>query len=299
MKKYDVIVIGGGFAGLACCIRLIQHGMSCLIIEKNGNLLGKVCGDGLTASALEYLKMIDIDPVAVEGKKVFSKIIYRQGCRKEFFFSELFGTDYEYGISRDILIDFILSCALSNGASVAWNHNCRNITCQNNEYCVDGLYFADEIVIAGGVNGRRIIQTSLPKDLPIGISSRIQGECRYSDDSFHYFYDTCYGNGYAWLFPIGKCTWNIGVYGCEGTRIKQLYYDFEKKIFDDDSGFKYLREPKGALVGATKEKFDNVSLFRLVGDCAFSANYETGEGISFAIRDGIIAAEEIIEKRRK
>lgn len=298
MKKYDVIIIGGGFAGLACCIRLIQHGMSCLIIEKNSNLLGKVCGDGLTVSALVYLKMISIDPIAVEGKKVFSKIIYRQGVRKEFFFSELFGMDFEYGVSRDVLIDYILDYALANGAVITWNHNCQKITHLNKEYCVDGIYYANEIVLAGGVSGRRIIQTSLPKDLPLGISARIHGECGYSDDSFHYFYDNCYGNGYAWLFPIGKHKWNIGVYGCEGKRIKQIYYDFEKKIFDGNSEFKYLREPKGALVGATKEKFSNNSPFQLVGDCAFSSNYETGEGISFAIRDGITAAEGIIEKGR-
>ena len=56
-------------------------------VEKNNDLSGKVCGDALTVSALMYLKMINIDPIAIEGKKVFSKIIYRDGVHKELFFS--------------------------------------------------------------------------------------------------------------------------------------------------------------------------------------------------------------------
>lgn len=299
MKKYDVIIIGGGFAGLACCIHLVQHGMSCLIVEKNNDLSGKVCGDALTVSALTYLKMINIDPIAIEGKKVFSKIIYRDGAHKELFFSELFGMDFEFGVSRDILINYILDYALVNGAVVAWNHECRNITHMNKGYCVDGVYYASEIVLASGVTGRRIIQKSLPKDLPMGISARIQGKCGYSNESFHYFYNNCYGDGYAWLFPIGKDMWNVGVYGCERKHIKQLYYNFEKELFDDNREFEYLRKPKGAFVGATKEIVCNNSPFWFVGDCAFSSNYETGEGISFAIRDGITVAEKIMEKRRE
>lgn len=298
MKRYDVIIIGAGYAGLACSIRLLQRGMSCLILEKERTLSGKVCGDGITVSALRYLQMIGIDPTVVPGHKVFSKVIHRQGDCQELYFSELFGADYAYGVSRDLLIDHILGDALTLGAAIVWNHNCRNITRWNEMYCVDGMYYADAIVLAGGVNGRRMIKADMPHDLPIGMSARIRAKCEYSEDSFHFFYDDCYGNGYAWLFPIGYHTWNIGVYGCEGRRIKQFYDDFEQTIFGARSGIQYLRTPGGAFVGASRERVSDNAPFQVIGDCALSARYETGEGISFAVRDGIMAADQIVARRQ-
>lgn len=299
MKKYDVIIIGGGPAGLACSICLIQNDISCLIIEKNSNLTGKVCGDALTVSALSLLKKIGIDPTTIEGKKVFSKITYKNGVRREQSFSELFGSDFEYGISHDFLLGNILNHALENGAEIEWNHKCYNIKPWNEGYCIDEIYLANEIVLANGADGSRIIGKKLPDDLPVGMSARIQGKCAFSDESFHFFYNDYYENGYTWVFPIGNDTWNIGVYGCARKNLRRLYYDFEKEVFGSNSGIKYLRKPKGALIGATKDRVANNSPFWVVGDCAFSANYETGEGISFAIRDGIDVAYKIINKKRE
>ena len=41
-KKYDIIIIGAGLAGLACGIRLKKTGKSILIIEKNNTVGGKL-----------------------------------------------------------------------------------------------------------------------------------------------------------------------------------------------------------------------------------------------------------------
>ena len=303
MKKYNVVIVGGGFAGLTCCLRLIQHDIPCMIIEKGHNLLGKVCGDALTVSALQYFNQIGIDPTMIEGKKVYSKKIYKDGSLiAEYKFSELFEMDFEYGVSRDLLIEHLLRAALANGATITWNHTCSSIENRNKEFCIDGTFLADEVVLACGVNDRRLrsfIQGDLPKDFPVGMSARVQGDCEFSSDSFHYFYSDRYGNGYAWLFPVGNHIWNIGIYGCERFRLKQLYDSFEKQIFHHSSPIKYLRAPGGALIGATKEPITNSHPFLAAGDCSFSARYETGEGISFAVRDGIAAADRIISLYRK
>lgn len=298
MMKYDVIIIGCGFAGLACSIQLLKNGITCMMLEKGNNLLGKVCGDGLTVSAIKYLERIDIDILSLNGKKVYSKVIHKDGESQEMYFAELFSRNYEYGISRDVLINHILGHAVELGAEIIWNHDCRSIERENNSYCIDGRYYADEVVLAGGVSSRKNLLEALPKDIPTGMSARIYGKCGYSDKSFHYFYDERYGDGYAWLFPVGEDLWNIGVYRCASRNLKKLYYNFENKIFGNDYRFSYERKPKGALIGASREKFVNEKPFWIIGDCALSASFETGEGISFAIRDGISAAERIIVKRR-
>ena len=40
MKEYDVIVVGGGFAGVAAAIAAGREGLKTLILEKNQNLGG-------------------------------------------------------------------------------------------------------------------------------------------------------------------------------------------------------------------------------------------------------------------
>ena len=293
-RIYDVIIIASGPAGLACAISLSQNGYSCLLIEKNIRLQGKVCGDALTTSALVLLEHIGIDIATVEGKKVYSKKEYKNGVCRERTFFELFGREFEYGVSHDDMLNCMLNNALKNGVEIVYNHECNRILRQPDCYCIDNLYFSKEVVLANGAHGLSLIGETIPNDLPVGMSARIHGKCNYSDIAFHFFYDDCYEGGYAWLFPIGNELWNIGVYGCSGKNLKQLYYKFERTIFDNSDNYVYLRKPKGAVVGATKAATKSEYMYLLAGDCAFSANYETGEGISFAIRDGINVANTIL-----
>lgn len=293
-KKYDVIIVGGGPAGLSCAINLSKHGKSALILEKNKSLQGKVCGDGLTFRAIELLMDIGIDPTLLEGKIVHSKATYKNGKCSVSKYIELFNVPFYMGVSRDLLTDYMLNYALSLGVEISWNHECRDISLQKNEFIVDNLYQANDIILACGAGGRKTFDNHFPKDLPIGMSARIRSSCSYSDEMFHFFYDEKYGDGYAWLFPVGDKTWNLGVYGYKRKTISSLYTDFEK-IIVGNTPMEYIRAPKAALIGATKEKHTNCLAYYLVGDCAFSAKYESGEGISFAIEDGIYAASHILK----
>ena len=62
MKKYDVAVIGGGFAGVAAAISAAREGAKVLIVEK-GNALGGAAINCLVNPFMPYATKID-------GKKV-------------------------------------------------------------------------------------------------------------------------------------------------------------------------------------------------------------------------------------
>jgi flavin-dependent dehydrogenase len=64
---FDVLVVGGGPAGLATAIRAAQHGLGVGLLEPKSAPIDKACGEGLMPSALERLVELGIDPDALPG----------------------------------------------------------------------------------------------------------------------------------------------------------------------------------------------------------------------------------------
>jgi flavin-dependent dehydrogenase len=59
---YDVIIIGGGLAGLCCALHLQKYGVKILLIEKQPYPKHKVCGEYISNEVLPYLEWLNIDP---------------------------------------------------------------------------------------------------------------------------------------------------------------------------------------------------------------------------------------------
>ena len=58
MKKYDVVVVGGGFAGVAAALAARRTGAEVLIVEKNG-CLGGAATECLVNPFMPYSTVID------------------------------------------------------------------------------------------------------------------------------------------------------------------------------------------------------------------------------------------------
>lgn len=85
--SYDVIVIGGGLAGLTTSLHLGQQGVHVLLLEKYKYPHHKVCGEYVSNEVMPYLKGLGVDPFEkgavpisrfeisdTEGKKVSSPL---------------------------------------------------------------------------------------------------------------------------------------------------------------------------------------------------------------------------------
>ena len=70
---FDVIIIGGGLAGLTNAIHLSKFKYSVLLIEKNSYPKHKVCGEYISNEVLPYLNSLGIDPIK-EGAKKINKV---------------------------------------------------------------------------------------------------------------------------------------------------------------------------------------------------------------------------------
>lgn len=61
MEHSEVIVVGGGLAGLAAGIHLAKHGKTVIVIEKSSYPVHKVCGEYLSNEIVPYLNWLGIN----------------------------------------------------------------------------------------------------------------------------------------------------------------------------------------------------------------------------------------------
>ena len=61
----DNLVIGGGLAGSMVAIRLATAGRSVVVLEKESSAHHKVCGEFLSREAIDYLRQVGVDPLAL------------------------------------------------------------------------------------------------------------------------------------------------------------------------------------------------------------------------------------------
>ena len=114
LTTFDVIIIGGGLAGLTNAIHLSKFKQRVLLIEKNSYPKHKVCGEYISNEVLPYLNSLGIDPIK-EGAKQISKVQVST-TNGNLIKGELpLGG---FGMSRYFLDSLLLKKALFNGVQV-------------------------------------------------------------------------------------------------------------------------------------------------------------------------------------
>jgi len=147
----DIIIIGGGLAGLVSAIHLSKAGLAVTLIEKNEYPKHKVCGEYISNEVLPYLQYLDADPMITGAKKI-----------NRFLLSTTRGKTIEttlplggFGVSRYKLDHFLLQKAVQNNCTVIQD-TVSDVHFANDTFRVmtkDGNELAAKIVI--GAFGKR------------------------------------------------------------------------------------------------------------------------------------------------
>lgn len=112
--KTDVVLIGGGLAGLTSAIHLSKLGLQVCLLEKNEFPKHKVCGEYISNEVLPYFEWLGLDISSLKPSTI-SKIAFSTAKGK------LISGDLPlggFGISRFALDHYLYEKALENGCKI-------------------------------------------------------------------------------------------------------------------------------------------------------------------------------------
>lgn len=293
---YDVIVVGSGPAGACAAWRLAKAGVAVAVLEKATLPRYKTCGGGIIGRAMQALP-VDVRHVVEQECRSAQLNVLPAGLP----FTTYRSIPIVSMTMRDLFDVTILSAAQEAGATVHQRCAVEQVSYQGDVNTVAtnvGVMRAKFVVAADGAfstvarkigmaDGRILIpaleyEVTLPSDR----LDRFQGVARFD-----------FGippHGYAWAFPK-KNHVSIGVLSTaqRGRDLKSAMARYLERL---GCASAIQIEQHGYVIPVSPRKGPFVrKRVLLVGDAAGLADPVTGEGISFAIRSGLMAAQSLID----
>jgi len=306
--EYDVIVVGAGPGGATAARFCARSGLKTLIIEKERFPRYKPCGGCLSLKTVHLLNL-DLSPV-IENTIYGAKFSY---CLKEPFFIEL-KEPIAFMVMRDRFDQFLMKKALQEGAEILEGERVVKVQEKGKgvevELASGEKFHARYLIGADGAESIVARSISLPPHANDGNGIAIQSEIPFNssipfpEKELHFIHLDFGGipNGYSWVFP--KKNWlSIGIGGMFSETKKMNPRQHLNHFLKD---LTYVPEGKteimrGHILPSFYDERQKVSQGRilLVGDAAHLMDPLQGEGIYYAIRSGMLAAEAIIESKEK
>ncbi|HVO72486.1 MAG TPA: geranylgeranyl reductase family protein [Ignavibacteriaceae bacterium] len=296
MNNFEVIIAGAGPAGSAAALLLAQKGIKTLVIDKAMLPRYKTCGGGVVGRTSQFLPL---DYTTIAEHSCYSADIF--DIKNNFHFYVKKTRPVILMTMRKDLDWFLLSLAKQNGAAVL--DNCELLEVYNrNDYAEietsKGTLRAKFLIAADGSSG--IISKKSGWDNLTVSAPAIEYEVHVKDNVFsrlgksaRFDFGT-FPQGYSWVFPK-KDHLSIGsAFLMKSTlNLHKITMEYLKLLGIDDP-IKVEKHGFFVKVNPRSKKFIRKQIF-FTGDSAGFADPLTGEGISYAILSGKLAASAIIE----
>jgi len=298
---YDVLVVGAGPAGTMAAKRCAELGLKVILIEKERIPRPKPCGGGVSLKALKLIEA-DIPEAIVEhyirGFRLFSP---------NFEYIEWYSSDY-VGIStrRDKFDAFLTKLAVEKGCELIDNSKVVDVIVKKDKVVCklsdDRLIEGILIIGADGVNSIVAKKTGIrtrwnASELGLCLETTYYIDKKTLEKIVNpEIFELYFINiplGYGWVFPK-KSSLSLGIGGAltHVRNPKNILMNFCLKISKLKKINLKISQYHAHLIpaGGFPRRYVSDRVI-LAGDAAGFVDPLTGEGIYYAMKSGLIAAE--------
>jgi flavin-dependent dehydrogenase len=287
LSRCDVLIAGGGPAGLAAAIALRQRGADVLVADALEPPIDKPCGEGLMPDSRRDLARLGVDLTPDHGAQFQGILFAGQHDSAAAQFPQGVGI----GVRRPILHRLLLDRAAELGVRFAWRSPV--VLKPQQPAHIAGQMCSYRWLV--GADGRASRVRSCANLEAASLRGRRFGfRAHYRVAPWSPFVEIHWGTlGQAYITPVGPnevCV--AAVTRHPGIRLQQIVAGLPR-LQDKLAGAGCATAERGALTLTRRLRRVTRGHVALIGDASGSVDAVTGEGLALAFRQAILLAESL------
>lgn len=301
-NKKEVLILGGGLAGLTAAIHLSKLGLLVTVIEKNSYPKHKVCGEYISNEVLPYFKWLGIDLDKLKPTSINKLQFSTQNGNAISANLPLGG----FGISRYTLDFHLYNLAISMGC-VFVHETVENVLFNEDEFEIStsvGMRFNSKMVL-GAFGKRSNMDVKLNRNFIqkkshwLAIKSHYTGDFPNDLVGLHNFY-----GGYCGVSKVENNAINVCyITKYDVYKLNKNNEDFQKMVLSKNPHLKEIFENCSLIfekpLSIGQISFDKKTAVEnhilMIGDTAGLIHPLCGNGMAMAIHSAKIASELVID----
>ena len=297
----DVLIIGGGLAGLTAAIHLSQKKLRVILIEKSSYPRHKVCGEYISNEILPYLQWLGADVSELNPTSISKFEFTASNAKKASAVLPLGG----FGVSRYTLDNFLYQKASAHNCTII-NETVTNVSFNDDTFTINTSNQTFNTKIVLGAFGKRsnidqvLTRSFIHKKSPwLAVKAHYSGSLNDDLVALHNF-----KGGYCGVSKVENNVINI-CYLADYKTFKQYKNidDYQQNVLYKNKHLKAIFENSKILfdkpLTISQISFDKKQAVEnhilMIGDTAGLIHPLCGNGMAMAIHSAKIASELILE----
>jgi flavin-dependent dehydrogenase len=281
----DIVVIGGGPAGLAAALAARRRGFNVVVVDRSRPPIDKACGEGLMPDGIAALHRIGVEVNAATGVRFRGIRFVGDGAVAEAAFTQGFGL----GIRRTELHAILSEHADAAGIVSCWQAHVEGLDPLGVR--INGnLIRCRWVVAADGFHSSvaRSVELRPAWTGPHRIGVRQHFRLRpWTDFVEVHWHAHCQ----AYVTPIGPDEICVALIGTarrlDIADVPELFPELAMSLGESQA----ISRPRGAVSQSTKLSSVTRERIALIGDASGTVDAVTGEGLGLAFRQAVALAD--------